>query len=71
MAHTKKVGTAGRFGSRYGRKIRYKVNVVEVKQRSRQECPVCGKLAVKRVAQGIFVCRACHSKMTGLAYTIK
>ncbi len=70
MAHTKKIGSAGRFGPRYGRKIRYKVAVIEKKQKAKQECPRCGKLKVKRLAQGIYFCKHCKTKMTGLAYTL-
>ncbi|MBD3312582.1 50S ribosomal protein L37ae [archaeon] len=71
MAHKKKAGTAGRYGPRYGRKIRYKVRTVEKAQRGKQECPNCGKHKIKRLAQGIFECRGCGAKITGNAYTIK
>ena len=71
MARTKKAGTAGRYGPRYGRKIRYKVRTVEKLQRERQECPNCGKVKVKRLASGIYECKACNAKVTGNAYTLK
>ena len=71
MSHTKKVGTSGRFGSRYGRKIRYKVRVVEAKQKEKQECPFCGKPKIKRVARGIYECLSCHKLIAGNAYTLK
>ena len=71
MTHTKKAGTAGRFGSRYGRKVRYNVRVTEKLLREKQECPNCGKNKIKRVAPGIFECKACNARVAGKAYTIK
>lgn len=68
---TKKIGSAGRFGSRYGRKIRNKVSNVEKKQKKWQKCPKCMKLKVKRVAKGIWECRKCGAKFTGRAYEVK
>ncbi len=70
--HTKKLGSAARFGARYGWRIRKLVWEVEKQYRNRrQECPYCGKKAVKRVAAGIFVCKACGAKFTGRAYTVR
>lgn len=66
---TKKVGSAGRFGSRYGRKIRQRIADVEKKQKAWHKCPYCSKSRVKREAIGIWVCRACGSRFTGRAYT--
>lgn len=71
MSGSRKAGTAGRFGPRYGRRIRYKVRTIEKVQRSKQECPKCSKIAVKRLSQGIFECQKCGAKMTGKAYTLK
>ena len=51
---TKKVGSAGRFGSRYGRKIRAKIKTIEIKQKGWKKCPKCAKFKVKRVAKGLF-----------------
>jgi len=67
---TKKVGTTGRFGARYGRKLRGKVAAVEKKLRSKHKCPYCNKLKVKRLASGIWQCKSCNSKFTGQAYTV-
>lgn len=65
---TKKVLTAGRFGSRYGKKIRQKVIDIEKKQKAWQKCPYCSKIRVKRVSKGIWQCRSCNVKFTGRAY---
>ncbi|MFA5406246.1 MAG: 50S ribosomal protein L37ae [Candidatus Nanoarchaeia archaeon] len=71
MSHTKKVGTAGRFGPRYGRKIRFKVKNVEAISKGPQDCPVCGKPKIKRLARGIYECIGCKAQIAGKAYTLK
>lgn len=65
MTSTKKVGSTGRFGVRYGLTIKQKVLAVEKKQKSKFECPSCAKLSVKRVAKGIWSCRKCNHKFAG------
>ena len=69
MGQTKKVHTAGRFGSRYGVGIRKRVLKVEMKQKARHECPFCGFTKLKRLSKGIFVCGKCDSKFAGGTYT--
>ena len=69
MGRTKKVGSAGRFGSRYGRTVRTKVSKVESKLKQWHDCPHCFKKRVKRVAAGIWHCRKCGVKFAGGAYT--
>ncbi len=66
MAKTKKVGKAGRFGVRYGLKIRKRFLSVEAKKT--KICPYCFKRQLKRVASGIFECKACGRKFAGKAY---
>jgi len=68
MTKTKKVGSTGRFGARYGLKIRKKVLEIEKLQRGKQKCPFCLKLSVKRLASGIWYCKACKTKFAGEAY---
>ena len=65
----KKLGSVGRFGARYGRKIKQNVLKVERLQKVKQKCPYCKKLGVKRVSAGIWYCRKCDSKFAGKAYT--
>ena len=68
MTKTKKVRAAGRFGARYGRAVKVKLNTIEEKQRKKQKCPYCGKLGVKRLSKGIWHCRKCGKKFTGDTY---
>jgi large subunit ribosomal protein L37Ae len=70
MAEDKKIGSTKRFGSRYGRKIRHRVGVIEREQRKLHKCPYCNAIQVKRIAAGIWQCRKCKVKFTGKAYSI-
>jgi len=57
-----------RFGARYGRKTREKFGQIEVQQRAKHKCPYCYKVAVKRVAVGIWNCAKCGNKFAGKAF---
>ena len=59
-----------KFGPRYGRKVRERFSQVEDLQRGKHKCPYCNKLAVKRLAIGIWHCTKCDAKFTGKAYTL-
>lgn len=65
---TKKVGSTGRFGSRYGKKIRTRVISIEQQQRKRHQCPYCLRITVHRMAAGLFACTKCKSTFTGRSY---
>lgn len=65
---TKKVGSTGRFGARYGKTVKKKVAEVEKRQKKKHKCPYCNKMQVKRLASGIWLCKKCDSKFTGRAY---
>ncbi len=70
MAKTKKVLSAGRFGVRYGKKIRQKVGKIEQLSRAKYECPLCcGDRKLKRTAAGIWECSKCGTKFAGGAYS--
>jgi len=68
MGKTKKVGLTGRFGTRYGRKVKVLLEKIERKQKEKHQCPVCKKMKLKRLAAGIWKCMGCGAKMTGGAY---
>ena len=48
---SKKSRASGRFGARYGKKIRDKLVQVEDKQRKKQICPFCKKIGLKRLSK--------------------
>jgi len=66
----KKTKSAGRFGSRYGKKVRAKLVKVETNQRKKQVCPFCKKPGVKRLSKGIWKCSKCDKKFAGDTYTV-
>ncbi|PBO81432.1 MAG: 50S ribosomal protein L37ae [Methanobacteriota archaeon] len=65
---TKKVGSTGRFGPRYGVSVRRRIGTVEKKQKRKHECPSCSKINVKRVSTGIFKCSSCDYQFASGAY---
>tara|TARA_Y100000294_G_scaffold177732_1_gene204507 strand:- start:4192 stop:4644 length:453 start_codon:yes stop_codon:yes gene_type:complete len=65
-----KLGSAKRFGARYGSKPKHKFAKIEKEQRKKHKCPYCNYTKVKRIVVGIWHCRKCDSKFTGKAYTI-
>jgi large subunit ribosomal protein L37Ae len=68
MGRTTKVGSAGRFGPRYGLKIRRRVAAVEARMKQKHVCPVCGRRAVRRISTGIWQCQKCGATFAGGAY---
>jgi large subunit ribosomal protein L37Ae len=65
---TKKVGPAGRLGSRYGVRSRTRIKNVEIIQKAKHVCPSCGHIKVKRVSTAIWQCGKCGIKFAGGAY---
>jgi large subunit ribosomal protein L37Ae len=62
---TVKVGITGKYGTRYGAKLRKQVKSIEILQRTKYVCPFCGKTSVKRSAVGIWHCKGCKRNMAG------
>ena len=67
MVKTKKIKSAGRFGARYGRKVRIKTVEIENLQRKKQTCIFC-KGTAKRLSKGIWQCKKCGKKFAGHTY---
>lgn len=71
MGKKKKVGSAGRYGPRYGKRLKKLVTDVEKTQKSRHICPKCKMRYVVRVSSGIWECKKCGAKFAGGAYNPK
>lgn len=70
MAAKKKLGSAGRFTTRYSTRIRNKVSEIEKKERTKYECPSCNRFAVRREFKGVWKCGKCTHTFTSKAYSI-
>jgi large subunit ribosomal protein L37Ae len=68
---TSKLGSAKRFGARYGRRLKHKFAAVEAILRQKHKCPYCNYKQVKRISAGIWFCKKCDAKFTAKAYTVK
>ena len=71
MVKLKKTKSAGRFGAKYGKRVRVKLVKVEEKQRKKQKCPFCEKLGVKRLSKGIWQCSKCNKKFASDVYYLE
>jgi large subunit ribosomal protein L37Ae len=67
-AKGRKTRSAGRFGCRYGRKVRNLVADIEENMRQAHKCPKCGRMAVWREGTGIWSCTKCKYTYTGGTY---
>jgi large subunit ribosomal protein L37Ae len=68
MSHTKKVGSSGRFGPRYGGLGRRQVASIEKVQKAAHPCARCGQTSVYREHTGIWACKKCGFQFAGGAY---
>ena len=66
---TEKVGSAGRFGTRYGVVVRNRVRNIDKMRTADHECPRCHRNGVNRVSSGIWQCRTCDAKFAAGAYS--
>jgi large subunit ribosomal protein L37Ae len=68
LARTKKVGSTGRYGPRYGAKLRRRVLDIETKTKEPVRCPACATKALKRQSVGLWKCNKCGLLFAGGAY---
>ena len=68
---TKKVGSVGRYGARYGVRAKTRVKNIEVSQKIKHICPNCGHQKVRRLSTSIWQCSKCNIKFAGGAYNPK
>lgn len=66
---TKKVGSAGRFGPRYGSTVKKRWLEMENLRKDTYMCPKCHHVSVKREHSGIWQCRKCGFEFVGDAYS--
>ena len=59
-----------RFGARYGRSNRERLEKIERKQKAIYKCPYCQYKKVKRISSGIWQCKKCSTKFAAKAYEI-
>ncbi|RME78000.1 50S ribosomal protein L37ae [Candidatus Woesearchaeota archaeon] len=71
MAEKIKLGSAKRFGPRYGRTNRLKVARIESQYLGRHKCPYCSYVAARRISRGIWGCKKCSSKWAAKAYSLQ
>lgn len=69
MAKTKKAGITGRYGAKYGSRIRKQIRDIEEKMKKPQKCPKCETKVSKRLSTGIWYCKKCGATFTGGAFT--
>ncbi|HTW55609.1 MAG TPA: 50S ribosomal protein L37ae [Thermoplasmata archaeon] len=65
---TKKVGSTGWMGPRYGIRIRRRVLEIDRTRTKPAACPRCSTATLDRVASGIFECRRCGTRFASNAY---
>ena len=65
---TKKVGISGKYGVRYGVRVRKRMADVESARVQKYQCPKCLTQNVKRTDTGIWKCRKCNLVFAGGAY---
>lgn len=65
---TQKAKSVGRFGARYGVRIRRRIRQIEERQKANHPCPQCGAERVRREGTGIWKCRKCEYTFAGGAY---
>jgi large subunit ribosomal protein L37Ae len=65
---TRKSGVVGRYGPRYGVRIRRRVQEIEEGLRHRHACPRCAAIAVRRASTGVWECHRCGYVFAGGAY---
>jgi large subunit ribosomal protein L37Ae len=69
MTKTKKVGLAGRFGPRYGSRVRHNWREVMERVKGEQKCPRCEtKSRNMREFIGVWHCKKCGARWTGGAW---
>lgn len=65
---TKKVKSTGRFGTRYGARLRKRIREIDETVKTRHRCPRCRLIKIEQKSVGIWECRKCNYKFAGGAW---
>ena len=68
---TKKIGSTGWMGPRYGTRIRRRTQEVDKARRAVSVCPKCSTLSVHRLGSGLWECRRCERTFASDSYVFK
>jgi len=68
---TKKVGSTGWMGPRYGIRIRRRVHDIDAVKGLEFQCPKCSTLTVRRLGSGRFKCRRCSRTFASDSYNFR
>ena len=60
MAKKQRQGLTKRFGARYGRTVKNKLDKVESQAKAKYSCPYCASKTVTRKQAGIWNCKKCN-----------
>jgi large subunit ribosomal protein L37Ae len=63
--------TSGRWGARYGKRIREEFVAAEKKSGAKYLCPSCSRKKVRREAAGVWKCSHCSTKFASTAYEFR
>ena len=61
----------GKYGVRYGKRIREEFVAAEKKSHARYDCPSCSRKSIRREAAGIWKCGHCDKKFASNAYEFR
>jgi large subunit ribosomal protein L37Ae len=65
---SKSIGTAGKYGARYGVKVRKQITAIDKEKVKKHTCPRCKHKSVKRMGSGIWKCKRCDLTFASGAY---
>lgn len=64
-------GTAGRYRTRFGKRIRNKISKIEKEATENTKCPDCDSQRLEKEYAGIWKCKKCSNKFSGGAWKPK
>lgn len=70
MVEKQTQGSTKRFGPRYGRTVKRKLDKIESQAKAHYKCPYCAAVKVKKKMAGIWECSKCGKTFTSKAYSV-